>query len=139
MFEESDYKQNAKNVRPDGTIKGRGFFGGLKRIDNPDNTSSEISIGVDFGKGEKLIPTMVPNLNKKELEYLLSTPEEKLDSNPELFSQIRKKAVRHAMYRESKGLPYFAKEGEQQKFPNLKAINDDSFASRLMRRVGLKE
>jgi hypothetical protein len=137
MFEESDYKPNSKNARPDGTVKGLGFFGGLKRLDNPDNVSSEISIGVDWGKGEKLIPTMVSSLNKSELEYLLSTPEEELDSNPEMFAQIRKKAARHAMDREQKGLPYFAREGEQQKFPNLKAINDDSFVNRIKRRAGL--
>ncbi len=138
MFEELVYKPTSKDVRPDGTMKGRGFFGGLKRLDDPKGVSSEISIGVDWGKGEKGIPTMVPTLNKGELEYLLSTPEDKLNEvNPNLFKQITKKAVRHAMDRESKGLPYFAQEGEQQKFPNLKAINDDSFASKLKKRIGL--
>jgi hypothetical protein len=131
------WKPDPQNVRSDGSIKGEGWLGPLKRLDNPNDVSSEISIGVDWGKGEKLIPTMVPNLNKSELEYLLSTPEEELDSNPEMFAQIRKKAARHAMDREQKGLPYFAREGEQQKFPNLKAINDDSFVNRIKRRAGL--
>jgi len=138
MFEESDYKPTSKDVRPDGTMKGRGFLGVLKRLDDHNGVSSELSIGVDWGKGEKTIPTMVPSLNKSELEYLLSTPEERLNEvNPDLYQQITRKAVRHARDRESQGLPYFAKEGEQQKFPNLKAINDDSFANRLKRRIGL--
>ena len=54
-------------TRGDGTQKGSGFLGGIKRLDNPDDISSELSIGVDWGSGEKLIPQMVPTLDDNEL------------------------------------------------------------------------
>jgi hypothetical protein len=107
---------NPNSLRPDGTKKGSGFLGGMKRLDDPSGVSSEISIGVDWGSGEKLIPTMVPTLDSNEIKYLLSTPEDKIfTSNPELGKKIEQKAVRFARERESKGLPFFAQENESPK------------------------
>jgi hypothetical protein len=109
-------QKNQNSIRPDGTIKGSGFLGGMKRLDDPSAVSSEISIGVDWGSGEKLIPTMVPTLDSNEINYLLSTPEDKIfTSNPELGKKIQQKAVRFAREREKQGLPYFAQENELQK------------------------
>lgn len=111
-------KPNSQNMRPDGTEKGSGFLGGMKRIDDPSGVSSEISIGVDWGSGEKLIPTMVPTLDNDEIKYLLSTPEDKIfTSNPELGKKIEQKAVKFAKERESKGLPFFAQPNESPKQP----------------------
>lgn len=107
-------------IREDGTQKGSGFLGGIKRLDNPDDISSEISIGVDWGSGERLIPQMVPTLDDNELKYLLSTPEEKLQAaNPDLSKSIVQKSVRFAKEREAKGLPFFAQPDESPKEPRI--------------------
>ena len=112
-------QSNINSLRPDGTTKGSGFLGGMKRLDDPSGVSSEISIGVDWGSGEKLIPTMVPTLDNNEIKYLLSTPEDKIfTSNPELGKKIEQKAVRFAKERESQGLPFFAQENESPKQQN---------------------
>jgi hypothetical protein len=110
------FKSDPNSLRPDGTMKGSGFLGGMKRLDDPTGVSSEISIGVDWGSGEKLIPTMVPTLDSNEINYLLSTPEDKIfEINPDLGKSIQKKAVEHAIKREQQGLPYFAQENESPK------------------------
>lgn len=104
---------NANNLRPDNTVKGMGFLGAIPRLDNPKDSSTELSIGVDWGSGEKLIPTMVPTLDDNELKYLLSTPADKLNIvNPDLNKSITRKAVEFAKERESKGLPFFAQPDE---------------------------
>jgi len=110
------FKSDPNSLRPDGTMKGSGFLGGMKRLDDPTGVSSEISIGVDWGSGEKLIPTMVPTLDSNEINYLLSTPEDKIfTSNAELGKKIEQKAVQFAKEREKQGLPYFAQENESPK------------------------
>jgi hypothetical protein len=108
-----EWKPNPNDLRADGSLKGKGFLGVMSRIDNPKKVSSEISIGVDWGSGEKQIPTIVPTLDNNEIKYLLSTPEDKIfTSNPELGRKIEQKAVRFAREREQKGLPFFAQENE---------------------------
>ena len=89
--------------REDGTKKGQGFLGLLKNA--AGGVSSEISIGVDFGKGEVTIPTIVPTLNQQELDYLLANPKGKTQDLP---PSILKKAVDHARMRMSQGLSPFA-------------------------------
>jgi hypothetical protein len=106
---------NANNLRPDNTVKGMGFLGAIPRLDNPKDSSTELSIGVDWGTGEKLIPTMVPTLDDNELKYLLSTTADKLNVNPDLNKSITRKAVEFAKQRESQGLPFFAQEDEVPK------------------------
>jgi hypothetical protein len=106
------------NKRPDGSSKGLGFLGAMSRLDNPKDVSTEMSIGIDWGTGEKLIPTMVPTLDDEELKYLLSTPDDKIRSgNPELNKRIITKSVEFAKQREAKGLPFFAQEEEIPKTP----------------------
>jgi hypothetical protein len=84
------------SLRPDGTTKGEGFFGKLA------------SIGVPIDGKETLIPSMVPTLNKAELDELLSLPEGKIPS-----LAIRQKAQAHAEERMKKGLPFFASTDEE--------------------------
>jgi len=120
----TELKSNPNSIRPDGTKKGSGFLGGMKRLDDPSGVSSEISIGVDWGSGEKLIPTMVPTLDSNEIKYLLSTPEDKIfTENPELGKKIEQKAVRFAKEREAKGLPFFAQENESIKQKPMSSYN----------------
>jgi len=92
--------------RPDGSTKGKGYFGELARPDK--RVSTEISIGVPIGGKETLIPSMVPTLNKAELDELLSLPEGKIPS-----LAIRQKAQAHAEERMKKGLPFFASTDEE--------------------------
>jgi len=93
--------------RADGSQKGLGFFGILARPDG--KISSELSIGVNMDGKEIAIPSLVPTLNKDEINYLLKggkpTPE------------IVRKAVMHARQRMSNGQSPFAQKGEQGNAP----------------------
>jgi hypothetical protein len=92
--------------RADGSDKGNGWLGLMNRPDG--KVSSEISIGVNLGGKEVEIPTMVPTLDKNEVNYLLQNP-----VGPEMFKttmgrKIMQKAVDHARRRMSGGLSPFA-------------------------------
>lgn len=91
--------------RPDGTPKGQGFLGPMKRPDG--TTSTEISVGVNLGGKEMDIPLMVPGLSKSELTTLLALP---LDDNfnKNLPKSILDKAVAHARQRMAEGKSVFA-------------------------------
>lgn len=93
--------------RQDGTDKGSGFFGELPRPDG--NISTELSIGVDFGKGETEIPLLVPTLSRPEIDYLLS------GGKP--TQAIVDKASANAVDRMANGASPFAQEGEQGPLP----------------------
>lgn len=56
--------------RTDGTPKGRGFLGELKRPDG--DISTEVSVGVNIGGKEMDIPLLVPTLTKQEIDEVLS-------------------------------------------------------------------
>jgi hypothetical protein len=89
--------------RLDGTSKGRGFLGELKRPDG--KVSTELSIGVEMDGEENLIPSLVPGLDDSEVKHLLgggkTTPE------------ILRKAVDHARRRKQVGLSPFHGEEEE--------------------------
>jgi len=57
-------------LRADGTPKGTGWLGELKRPDG--KVSTELSIGVEFDGKEREIPALVPTLIKPEIDHLLS-------------------------------------------------------------------
>lgn len=80
-------------TREDGTIKGPGFLGTLKRPDG--KVSTELSIGVDFDGKETLIPSLVPTLNQKEIDHMLS--------GKKVTREIVNKAVEHARKRMRQG------------------------------------
>jgi hypothetical protein len=97
--------ENDKSMyRADGTIKGTGFFGVQKMTDGSNRDMTEFSVGVDFGKGEMQIPTLVPTLTQEELAYL------KNGNDPS--KAIVDKAITHAKQRLSKGKSPFYKAGE---------------------------
>ena len=121
------WSPSERDMREDGTMKGYGFKGVLKRFDDPKSISSEISIGIlpkevgydaekhkdykliDSPNGQYLsVPSIVPTLNDKELTYLLSTPEEKISEKDDIMKSIRKKAVDFAKQRMDEGKPLFA-------------------------------
>lgn len=103
--------QNSEDLvfgqRKDGSEKGLGFFGVLKRPGG--GISTELSIGVNIGGDEVEIPMIVPGLTKSELDYLLE------GGGP--TRAIVDKAVRNAKRRMSRGISPFAGEGEQSLAP----------------------
>jgi len=86
-----------------GREKGQGYFGELKRPDGKIFT--ELSIGVNIDGKEMEIPSLVPTLTQKEIDYLLQ--------GNEVTKQIVGKAVEHAKQRIREGKSPFAQKGEQ--------------------------
>ena len=60
---------------------------------------TELSIGVDFGKGQMDIPTIVPTLTRDEINHLAS--------GGEITDEIVRKAVDHAVKRLEDDMPVF--------------------------------
>jgi hypothetical protein len=105
--------RNNGNTRPDGTKKGKGFLGEIKRPDG--KVSTELSIGVNIDGKEVLIPTMVPSLTKEEITHLTSGK-----YNPQarkgIDDVISRKAIDFARQRAAKKQPFFATPEEEGKF-----------------------
>jgi hypothetical protein len=89
--------------RSDGTLKGPGFLGVLKRPDG--NVSTELSIGVGLDGQETQIPTLVPTLTPEEVEWLLNMPPDFPAS--QIPEEIQDKAVAHAIDRIRQGVSPF--------------------------------
>ena len=86
--------------RLDGTKKDVGFRGLLNMTDGSGSTATEQSIGVNVDGREMFIPSIVPTLDKNELNAILSGQGNWPDS-------IYRKAIDHALERERQGLPMF--------------------------------
>jgi hypothetical protein len=86
-------KQVDYGLRNDGTKKGSGWLGELKRPDG--GVSTELSIGVNFDGKEREIPALVPALTKEEIKHLLG--------GGEPTKAIIDKAVDHARGRINDG------------------------------------
>ena len=96
--------------RADGTEKGSGYFGEIKRPDG--NISTELSVGINIGGKEVEIPTLVPTLNRGEIDYLVG------GGKP--TKEILDKAVRFSFDRIKQGKSPFANDGEQIPLPQEK-------------------
>lgn len=84
-------------ARPDGTPKGAGWLGELKRPDG--GVSTELSISFSDVLGGKDIPLLVPTLSPAEVQQVLKggePPRSAID-----------KAIQHAIQREQQGLSPF--------------------------------
>ena len=103
----------ASNLRADGTVKGKGYFGELKMQDGSNKVATEISIGVQFDGKETEIPTLVPTLTNAEKNWLLkgNNPNDK----SEIGNSIVNKAIDHAVDRRKRGLSPFKDGGGQKK------------------------
>ena len=98
------------SLRVNGTQKGLGYFGPLKRPDN--DISTELSVGFndpEFGGKETEVPLLVPTLTRQEINHLLSGKE----ATPEIL----RKAKEHALLRIGGGKSPFAEIGEQGSLP----------------------
>ena len=89
--------------RVDGTKKGEGFFGKIKRPDG--KVSTELSVGFDIDGQEVLMPAMVPTLSKKELDHLIN--------GGEITEAIADKAYKHGLKRMKEKKSTFIEEGEK--------------------------
>lgn len=92
--------------RPDGTEKGSGFLGVQKTKSGKDMT--EYSVGLKINGKQRDVPTLVPGLSKKEIEYLKTEPD--LRKHTPMNDSIIKKAQDHAKKRLSEGKSVFADE-----------------------------
>lgn len=92
--------------RPDGTKKGSGFFGEIKRPDG--NVMTEISIGVGLNGKETQVPLIVPTLTKQEMDYLLKNDPKSKNFMNKMPPTIIDKAVDHAVGRIKAGRSPFA-------------------------------
>lgn len=107
---ETEIAGEDESLRADGTKKGDGFLGVLKRPDG--DVSTELSISVNIRGMETEIPTLIPTLTESEKKYLLTTPPDKIfTANPSIFNGIELKAIKHAEDRISKGLSPFKEDG----------------------------
>lgn len=100
------YKPSEWGMRhtPEDGRKGYGWLGVLRRLDNPENVSTEISVGANIGGKEREIPLLVPTLTRSEVTHLLSTPEDQLDFKGPTMRRILDKAANHATTRFQQGL-----------------------------------
>ena len=92
--------------RADGTKKGNGYFGVIKRPDG--NVMTEISIGVGLNGKETQVPLIVPTLTAQEMNYLLRTDPKSKTFMSKMPSTIIDKAVDHAVMRMNEGKSPFA-------------------------------
>jgi hypothetical protein len=119
-------------LREDGTPKGEGFFGPLRRPDG--RVSTEITIGVDIGGRENVqIPTLVPTLTPGEISTLLA-----LRDDQQVPIGIRRKAEAFAEKRIAAGLSPFAGPNESVSFPTnppaflSRQLSDEDFIRRVI-------
>lgn len=100
--------------RADGTPKGMGYFGELKRPDGKVSTELSVTSSDVKDKDGKEIefPLLVPSLTRKEVDHLLS------DGKP--TDAIMGKAIAHAKERMAAGKSPFAGAGEQMAPPGGK-------------------
>lgn len=95
--------------RADGSQKGNGWLGLLRRPDG--GVSSEISIGVDLNGKEQDIPLLVPTLTRPEVDKLLTIKTDE-NFNQNLPASIKQKAIDFARKRIGAGKSPFASPGE---------------------------
>lgn len=89
---------------PEDGRKGYGWLGVLRRLDDSESVSTEISVGSNVGGKEREIPLLVPTLTRSEVAHLLSTPEDQLDFKAPIMRSILDKASSHAATRLQQGL-----------------------------------
>lgn len=92
-------------ARPDGSQKGAGFLGVLRRPDG--GVMSEYSMSTDDLQKHDF-PSLVPTLSQDEVAQIL-----RLQEGQPMPPAIMHKALRFAMERQQAGKPLFAQDGEQ--------------------------
>jgi hypothetical protein len=107
-------KMKDDTIRADGTKKGTGFLGPLKRPDGM--TMTEYSVGVNIDGKDVEIPTLVPTLTQDEIDLLLNLPDG--DKPPRA---IINKAIDHARNRiKNNKSPFWNPQDDGQSTPKKK-------------------
>lgn len=88
-------KKHPAGFRPDGNRKGDGWLGS-KAV--PGGYSTEISVGVNIGGKEVLIPLIIPTTTDEEIKIMAAAK-----SPQEIPEDLVKKAVEHAVQRIKQG------------------------------------
>jgi hypothetical protein len=108
-----DADRSTWDKRADGSAKGTGWLGVLRRPDG--NVSTEISAGININGKEMDVPLLVPGLTKPELDYLMKH-EPDLEKNPRFFRDMPRsilgKAEAFAKQRIAQGKSPFKQDGE---------------------------
>jgi len=103
--------------RPDGSSKGAGFLGVLRRPDG--GVSTEISISTNV-LGGKDFPLLVPTLTRQEVEKVLALPVNPKDPEKDFWSKLPKEVIKKAedfaIRRQKEGRPLFALSSESPAF-----------------------
>lgn len=95
--------------RTDGTPKGLGYFGELRRTDDPSKISTELSMSFGIDGKDVLFPLIVPTLSRQELDHVLA------GNKP--TKSIMDKAFTHGLSRLKAGKSPFAGPKEQVPLP----------------------
>ena len=109
-----DWQPNPNDLRPDGTQKGRGYFGPLRTPDG--GTMTELSVGFNIDGREVDVPALVPTLTRGEVRAVLNAKQ-----GQRLPQSVYVKAEAFARDRLARGLSPFARpeeEGQYQPAPN---------------------
>jgi hypothetical protein len=119
-----DWQPNPQDLRADGTQKGNGWQGPIKRPDG--KVMSEISVGVNLEGKDLEIPLIVPTLTKQELDWLAKHDPQSPDFMKTLPKSIGDKAVAHARERMKAGQSPFKTEGQAAppKKPKIGIVED---------------
>ncbi len=117
---ESPVDRSQWEPREDGSPKGDGFLGALRRPDN-GGVMSEYSMSADLKNPDGSwmdFPTLVPTLNEGEVNTILGMKE-----GDQMPNSIIQKAQDHASRRLSTGQSVFAQPGEQQNIhPQIRRV-----------------
>mgnify|MGYP007071606446 CR=1 FL=1 len=92
--------------RPNGTKKGKGFLGEVKRPDGTVMTEVTTKMNVD-GKDLEF-PLITKNSTKEDLEYLKKADLKSTDFIKNAPAGMVDRAITHAMNRKKAGLPVYA-------------------------------
>ena len=121
--------RKAERTRPDGTLKGTGFFGPINLPDG--RVATEFSIGVELDGKETQIPTLVPTLTKAELDLMTN---DIIPNNKSIPEKITQKAISHARKRIKEGKSPFAGNGPVPKTITMVAPNGTPFTVPIKKR-----
>lgn len=93
-------------ARPDGSKKGLGYLGEIKR---PDGTvMTEVTTGVNIDGKDIDIPVITPYATKSDLEYLKKSDIKSEDFYQKMPKGLMDRAVQHALDRQQAGKPVYA-------------------------------
>lgn len=98
-------KQNF-GKRPDGSEKGLGYLGKIKRPDG--SVMTEVTSGFEINGKETDIPLITKYSTKEDLEYLKNADLQSKEFFNKMPNGLVERAIKHAMDRQKQGLPIYA-------------------------------